>query len=77
MYLDCSIETLLMHNSKLYWVLKGKNIYWLFFNIPEQDDEHPHLSYRSPPEHNVGIVTLILRRWLIHLNLSKLTSKGK
>ena len=43
-----------MHNSKLYWVLKGKNIYWLFFNIPEQDDKHPHLSYQSPPEHSLG-----------------------
>ena len=48
-----------MHNSKLYWVLKGKNIYWLSVNIPEQDDEHPHLSYRSPPEHRLGIVTVI------------------
>ena len=82
MYLDCSIETLSMHNSKLYWVLKGKNIYWLSVNIPEQDDEHPHLSYRSPPEHSLGIVTVMLfqsisRRWLIHLNLLKLYSKGK
>lgn len=59
MYLDCFIETLLMHNSKLYRVLKGKNIYWLSVSIPDQDDEHPQGSYQSPPEHRLGIVTLI------------------
>lgn len=57
--MDCFKETLFMHNSKLYWVLKDKNHCWLSVNILEQDNEHPHLSDRRTPKHCLGIVRVI------------------